>query len=786
MNSILEDRLLNPILRAQKKHCICIWSHSNSHMRFTQRSLHVKTIHQRYPLEQALALWDSSPIKTLSIQWKRSTSRCHLGAGKTDSRASPGLWTASFCLYARPLRPWASPLLPGASTAPLSPSAPGPSAPLHAALACTRCSPPTTPQNSPFHFCGNRAAPVHRGRARARRETPRCLRTNRRWAAAGHRLPPAGAQLTAPADTTTSPPPCPAAPRPNAAPPTATPGRCERAALRRRGGRRSPSPQPSLSESFRTLPTAPSPRAAHAHNGERPGAGEAFPTSFSLPSPSRRGRRAWPRPPRGGQRACAVARAAVSGEGLKSAGHAQCRFWPWRGGRHIGTAEGSAPGSAGPGTVFAPPPLLPSHARLASPGLARSCPALHHPPAPTLPAAALPPSSPATHAAAPGPRLAPLPGPAGWGEGAARRAVSGRRHGAALWPGCEGRRRAGGRGWIPAWPGSSPSRKAPRMRCGCRSGRPRRAWGAGAAPASRTTSALTPRRWTPPPPPPRPAATAACGSERPAAAPAAPLPRRLRLRLPLRPCWPDWFPLPPPAPRRWTAAAREGGGCRSRLPCLPPPPARRWSPAPRAPASPPRDRAAEAAAPPLPPAAPGRRRWLLPGCWAAGPDPGSFLTSTRTKWTVWTGTTSPRTWRAAPTRRRRPLPSSTSTTRAVGNERIKPALMGWITCSPAAVASPSTTPPTSSGSRLSQHCRAPAHPGRPGNTARACRGEQPGPLGLLQPERKGGPRPASPAGPSGQGRAGWVWGSHERTPREPAEAARVVIGDGGAQNRVLS
>nr|XP_038030612.1 LOW QUALITY PROTEIN: terminal nucleotidyltransferase 4A [Anas platyrhynchos] len=100
------------------------------------------------------------------------------------------------------------------------------------------------------------------------------------------------------------------------------------------------------------------------------------------------------------------------------------------------------------------------------------------------------------------------------------------------------------------------------MRSGCRSGRPRRAWGAAAAPASRTTSASTPRRWTrpppaappppptPPPPPPRPlrpAATAAPGSGRPAPA-AAPRPRRLRPRRRRRPCWPGCCPQPPPAP----------------------------------------------------------------------------------------------------------------------------------------------------------------------------------------------------------------------------------------------
>lgn len=384
------------------------------------------------------------------------------------------------------------------------------------------------------------------------------------------------------------------------------------------------------------------------------------------------------RPPsQGPQHACAVARAAGCGEGLKSAGHAQRRFWLWRGGRHIGSARGALRAAAGR-----------YGARLAGP-----------------------------HAAAPGPRVAPLRARRAEASGCA---VSGRRRGALAGPwGSE----SGGRGWIPAWPGSSPSRKAPRMRSGCRSGRPRRAWGAAAAAAPfRTTSASTPRRWTRPPPSPRrPAATAALGSGLPAAA-AAPRPRRRRPRRPPRRCWPDW--CPPPAPRRrWTAAVREGGGCRSRPRCLPRPPARRWSPAPRAPASPPRGRAAAAAAPPLPPAAPGRR-WLLPGCRAAVPGPGSSSTSTRTaKRTARTGTTRHRTSPATPTHRRRLLPSSTSTTRAAGNERIRPAPMAWITCSPAAAAWPSPPPRTSSVSRPSPRCRAPAPPGRAGSTARACRGE---------------------------------------------------------------
>lgn len=106
--------------------------------------------------------------------------------------------------------------------------------------------------------------------------------------------------------------------------------------------------------------------------------------------------------------------------------------------------EGSAPGSAGPGTVCAasaPPEPL-------SPRLVRLCPLLR------------PPSLfPATHAAAAGPRLAPLPGPARWGEGvrSGRWAGGGaaRRSGRAV-------RVGGGRAWMDprvAW--IQPEQKGP-------------------------------------------------------------------------------------------------------------------------------------------------------------------------------------------------------------------------------------------------------------------------------------------------------------------------------------
>ncbi|XP_046767735.1 terminal nucleotidyltransferase 4A isoform X8 [Gallus gallus] len=90
-------------------------------------------------------------------------------------------------------------------------------------------------------------------------------------------------------------------------------------------------------EGFRTLPKPPSWHACALGSGQssqRP----------SVPPPLPSGSRP---PSRGLQRACAVARAAGCGEGLKSAGHAQRRFWLWRGGRHIGSARGAlraAPG----------------------------------------------------------------------------------------------------------------------------------------------------------------------------------------------------------------------------------------------------------------------------------------------------------------------------------------------------------------------------------------------------------------------------------------------------------
>lgn len=134
-------------------------------------------------------------------------------------------------------------------------------------------------------------------------------------------------------------------------------------------------------EGFRTLPKPPSWHACALGSGQssqRP----------SVPPPLPSGSRP---PSRGLQRACAVARAAGCGEGLKSAGHAQRRFWLWRGGRHIGSARGAlraAPGRYG--------------ARLAGP-----------------------------HAAAPGPRVAPLRARRAEASGCA---VSGRRRGALAGP----------------------------------------------------------------------------------------------------------------------------------------------------------------------------------------------------------------------------------------------------------------------------------------------------------------------------------------------------------------
>lgn len=145
-----------------------------------------------------------------------------------------------------------------------------------------------------------------------------------------------------------------------------------------------------MRSSCRTPPPTrglPNPSEAPIVARMRAGQRAVFPTSFcSPPLPS-----GYRPPSRGLQRACAVARAAGCGEGLKSAGHAQRRFWLWRGGRHIGSARGAlraAPGRYG--------------ARLAGP-----------------------------HAAAPGPRVAPLRARRAEASGCA---VSGRRRGALAGP----------------------------------------------------------------------------------------------------------------------------------------------------------------------------------------------------------------------------------------------------------------------------------------------------------------------------------------------------------------
>lgn len=139
-----------------------------------------------------------------------------------------------------------------------------------------------------------------------------------------------------------------------------------------------PSSHPRASEPF---------RSPHRGTHARWAAG-SLPNVLLFPPPLPSGSRP---PSRGLQRACAVARAAGCGEGLKSAGHAQRRFWLWRGGRHIGSARGAlraAPGRYG--------------ARLAGP-----------------------------HAAAPGPRVAPLRARRAEASGCA---VSGRRRGALAGP----------------------------------------------------------------------------------------------------------------------------------------------------------------------------------------------------------------------------------------------------------------------------------------------------------------------------------------------------------------
>lgn len=167
------------------------------------------------------------------------------------------------------------------------------------------------------------------------------------------------------------------------------------------------------------MPASPPPQipGAHAREDARAGAGKARPTPFA-PRPARLPTALGgpgPAPSRGGQRACAVARAAVSSEGLKSAGHAQCSFWPWRGGRHIGTARGSRCGQRRAG--YSSRRLRSSRAALASPGSAA-------PPFSGRPPALVP----AAHAAAAGPRLSAAAGP-----GALRRG-SGRRRGALAGP----------------------------------------------------------------------------------------------------------------------------------------------------------------------------------------------------------------------------------------------------------------------------------------------------------------------------------------------------------------
>lgn len=239
--------------------------------------------------------------------------------------------------------------------------------------------------------------------------TTRCLGIDGRRAAAGccsgrglTQAPASRAQLAAAAGRQAGPPGLRAGGRP---------GRSAQA-------RRPPSPR-LPPEELPKLAGVPPPQipGAHAREDARAGAGKARPTPFA-PRPARLPTALGgpgPAPSRGGQRACAVARAAVSSEGLKSAGHAQCSFWPWRGGRHIGTARGSRCGQRRAG--YSSRRLRSSRAALASPGSAA-------PPFSGRPPALVP----AAHAAAAGPRLSAAAGP-----GALRRG-SGRRRGALAGP----------------------------------------------------------------------------------------------------------------------------------------------------------------------------------------------------------------------------------------------------------------------------------------------------------------------------------------------------------------
>ncbi|XP_037654839.1 terminal nucleotidyltransferase 4A isoform X3 [Choloepus didactylus] len=222
------------------------------------------------------------------------------------------------------------------------------------------------------------------------------------------------------------------------------------------------------------------------------------------------------------------------------------------------------------------------------------------------------------------------------------------------------------------------------MPCGCRSGRPPRAWAA-AARATRPTSASTRRRWTPRP---RPAWAAW-------RAPRGPRPPRPRRRVP-GPAGPPPR-CPPRCSRPWAPRPRAAGACTSRPRCRPrrrprPTPSR----APRAPAS--RRR---------PPAAP-RSAGRAAGAAAAPSSPSP--TARPPPPAPPTGT--PR--RAAP---RPPAPRrSTSSTRAAGNARTRPARTASTTCCRAAA-----RPRWAKGAAPSPRRRGPARRGRAARTARASR-----------------------------------------------------------------
>lgn len=324
------------------------------------------------------------------------------GSSLLDSQArEPPLAHGSACSC-----PWAGPSAPGHPRPPRAWTAllgTGPEACPHSLLISV------TPQSSPFYFCGNRATPL-------RRDQPRHGEDNN--AVLGDRRPPGRGWLLL-------------RPRPHTGSRQQGPARsCRRPAgraARAEGGRPAgplcagaapaepPPPARGASQTCRRPP--PQIPGAHAREDARAGAGKARPTPFA-PRPARLPTALGgpgPAPSRGGQRACAVARAAVSSEGLKSAGHAQCSFWPWRGGRHIGTARGSRCGQRRAG--YSSRRLRSSRAALASPGSAA-------PPFSGRPPALVP----AAHAAAAGPRLSAAAGP-----GALRRG-SGRRRGALAGP----------------------------------------------------------------------------------------------------------------------------------------------------------------------------------------------------------------------------------------------------------------------------------------------------------------------------------------------------------------